>query len=93
MEKDGDGGVRRQGQQNLKKEGKKKKRVPDSLGCFSTGRTAAMMVMHPFIRPEEPIPATARPTINMVDEVATPQIRDPSSKRKKKLRNEYLVRK
>jgi hypothetical protein len=43
-----------------------------------------MIVRVPFIKPEDPIPATARATINIVEEVATPQSREPSSKTKKK---------
>jgi hypothetical protein len=34
----------------------------------------------PFMIPEAPSPATARPAINMRDEVDTPQSSDPSSK-------------
>jgi hypothetical protein len=43
-----------------------------------------MIVNAPFMSPEEPIPATARATINIFDDVARPQRRDPSSKMKKK---------
>ena len=46
-----------------------------------------MMVNEPFWIPEAPIPATARPIINMLDEVAAPHNTDPTSKRAKKLRN------
>ena len=34
--------------------------------------------------PDPPIPATALPTMNIFDEVATPERREPSSKRPKK---------
>jgi hypothetical protein len=43
-----------------------------------------MMVSAPFMRPDAPRPDTALPTINMVDEVATPQRREPNSNNAKK---------
>lgn len=43
-----------------------------------------MMIKAPFMIPEVPIPATARPTINIFEEVATAHIKDPTSKMKKK---------
>lgn len=52
-----------------------------------------MMVHPPFIKPEEPAPATARPAINMGDELASAQMREPISKTKRKLRNTNLLRK
>jgi hypothetical protein len=42
------------------------------------------MVKAPFRIPEVPIPATARPTINIFEEVDTAQINEPNSKRAKK---------
>lgn len=53
-------------------------------GTLCIGADAEMMVNAPFISPEEPIPATARATINIFDDVATPHRREPSSKIKKK---------
>jgi len=50
------------------------------------GTEAAIIVKAPFWRPEEPSPATARPMMSIVDEVATPQSSDPSSKTAKKMR-------
>jgi hypothetical protein len=47
------------------------------------------MVMLPFTIPEDPIPATAHPMISMFEDVATPHSRDPSSKRRMKLRKTY----
>jgi hypothetical protein len=44
-------------------------------------------VKAPFWIPEAPIPAIARPTMSIMEELATPQIREPSSKREKKARN------
>ena len=48
---------------------------------FSIGTHAEIIVSIPFISPEPPIPATARPTISMLEEVATPHNREPISKR------------
>lgn len=45
-----------------------------------------MMVKAPFRMPEVPTPATALPTISMVEETASPQRRDPSSKMAKKVK-------
>jgi hypothetical protein len=42
------------------------------------------IVIAPFPTPELPMPAIALPTINMLEEVETPQINEPSSKRAKK---------
>jgi len=47
------------------------------------------MVIAPFCRPAVPIPATARPTINILDDVATPHSRDPNSNRAKKEMNDH----
>jgi anaerobic selenocysteine-containing dehydrogenase len=44
----------------------------------------AIMVNAPFEIPDTPKPAMARPMISIFDEVATPQINDPTSKTKKK---------
>jgi hypothetical protein len=43
------------------------------------------MVKAPFWIPDVPIPATARPTINVFEEVATPQSKEPNSKMAKKV--------
>jgi hypothetical protein len=48
------------------------------------GTHPAMIVKAPFRIPEVPIPAIVRPTINIFDEVDTPQINEPNSKRAKK---------
>jgi hypothetical protein len=53
-------------------------------GLLVMGTQAAIMENPPFWMPEHPIPATARPTISILDEVATAQSRDPSSKMAKK---------
>jgi len=42
------------------------------------------MVKAPFIRPDPPIPATALPIMNIFEDMATPQRREPNSKRAKK---------
>jgi hypothetical protein len=51
------------------------------------------MVQAPFISPEEPAPATARPAINMGDDFANAQIREPISKTKRKARKTDFFRK
>jgi hypothetical protein len=38
------------------------------------------MFSPPFIMPDEPIPATARPTMSILDDVARPQTSEPTSK-------------
>jgi len=47
-----------------------------------------MIVMAPLMMPAAPSPATARPTINMAEETAAPQRTEPTSKMKKKNKNE-----
>ena len=55
--------------------------------ALCSGLTATPMMMRaPAKTPATPMPATARPTMSMVEEVATPQMREPSSKMKKKAR-------
>lgn len=46
--------------------------------------------MPPFTMPELPIPAIARPPINIGDDVATAQIREPSSKIVKNTRYDHF---
>lgn len=58
--------------------------MPMNSACERGGRTAEMMVKEPFEMPVDPIPAMALPTMNIVDDWATPHSRDPSMKRKKK---------
>lgn len=50
------------------------------------------MVSAPLIKPDAPRPDTALPTINMVDEVATPQRSEPNSNNAKKDRNDHWQR-
>jgi hypothetical protein len=45
---------------------------------------AEMIVKAPFPMPEDPTPAIALPTINMLDDWAAPHNADPSTKTKKK---------
>jgi hypothetical protein len=47
---------------------------------------AEMMVKAPFIMPEPPRPATARPTIKALDDWAEPHTADPTSKTRRKTR-------
>jgi len=44
----------------------------------------------PFIRPAAPKPATALPLINIVEVIAVPHIKDPSSKTARKVMKVYL---
>lgn len=56
-------------------------------GDLCRGTEDAMMVKAPFSKPEAPMPATARAIINIFEDVATAQRREPSSKMEKKTRN------
>jgi hypothetical protein len=55
--------------------------LPD---LFSMGMHTAIIVNPPFTMPAPPIPATALPIMNILDDVATPQMSEPNSKRAKK---------
>src|ERR1700722_5923862 len=59
-------------------------RIP---GRLDNGTDPAMIVNPPFWRPEDPIPATARRTINILEDEAMPQSKEPNSKTTKKARN------
>jgi hypothetical protein len=48
------------------------------------GIHTATIVKAPFTMPEPPMPATALPTMNIFEDVATPQMREPNSKSAKK---------
>ena len=61
------------------------------LGLFAIGTHPAIIVNAPLMRPELPMPATVRPTINMCDETATPQSNGPSSKRTKKIMKVHWI--
>lgn len=50
------------------------------LGRASRGAAAAMMVNPPFRIPAPPAPEIALPTINIAEDCADPQMRDPASK-------------
>jgi hypothetical protein len=56
------------------------------------GELAETIVRAPFMMPEPPIPATARPIIKALDDWADPQTADPTSKMKRKARNVYYTR-
>jgi len=56
-------------------------------GCLCMGADLARIVRAPFVRPDPPSPATARPMINMVDDCAAPQIAEPISNKARKKRN------
>jgi hypothetical protein len=59
------------------------------LGLFSSGTELDTIVIAPLIRPDAPIPATARPIINITDDCAAPQSAEPNSKMAKKLMNDH----
>jgi hypothetical protein len=54
------------------------------------GEDAARIVRAPLIKPEAPIPATALPTINIFEDWAVAQRREPSSKTARKNRKVYF---
>jgi hypothetical protein len=56
-------------------------------GLLSWGETTAMIVNPPFISPEPPIPAMARPMMSIMELVATPHSSEPSSNIERKTRN------
>jgi hypothetical protein len=60
---------------------------PINVGRFSNGATAVKVLRQPFTKPAAPIPATARPTINIGEPFAVAQRSDPNSKTARKLRN------
>lgn len=62
------------------------------LGLFSNGVQSAIIVKAPFVIPDPPIPETARPIINILDDVATPHKREPSSNIAKKHINTHLYK-
>lgn len=62
-------------------------------GDLARGTELPMMVQPPFIKPEEPAPATARPAISMGDVFAKAQMREPISKTNKKPRKTNFFRK
>lgn len=57
--------------------------MPIRAALLCSGAAPATMVKAPFIKPDMPSPATALPMINIVEEVETPHIRDPSSNKAK----------
>jgi hypothetical protein len=60
------------------------------LPRFSIGMHLATIVKPPFTMPDPPMPATALPTMNIFDEVATPDRREPSSNRPRKAMKQIL---
>lgn len=51
-----------------------------------------IIVRAPLTSPAQPSPATARPMMNMVEEVDAPHMADPISKTKKKVKNVHCKR-
>ena len=66
--------------------------MPINEGRLSRGAARAMMVIAPFNKPDDPRPATARPTMSIFDEVATAQSREPSSKTNRKIKNTHYYK-
>ena len=50
-----------------------------------------MMVMAPFIKPDAPRPAIARPPISIGEDLASPHTNEPSSKVKKNIKYVHYV--
>lgn len=65
-------------------------RLPRKTGLFLNGTEAVMIVRAPFVKPDLPSPATALPTINILEDLETPHSKDPNSNTPKKLRNVCL---
>jgi hypothetical protein len=57
--------------------------IPVYKGRFSKGVELTMMFRPPFINPADPRPASVRPPMSIEELFATPQMREPSSKRKR----------
>ena len=55
----------------------------DLLGRDSIGVAAATMTNAPFKIPAPPHPASALPSINIIDDCAAPQTKDPATKMRK----------
>ena len=62
---------------------------PMTRGSLCGGSMAVRMVRTPFISPEAPKPAMARPTMSMGDDGAAPQSTEPSSKVAKKTKKDH----
>jgi hypothetical protein len=65
--------------------------MPIKAGLFSRGAQLETIVIAPLMMPAAPSPATARPRMSIVEDVAAAQSTDPISKRAKKKRNVHLV--
>lgn len=65
--------------------------APMAAGRLCRGKRIASIVSPPFWRPEPPMPARARPTMSMLDDWATAQMREPNSKKAKKARKVHLA--
>jgi hypothetical protein len=56
---------------------------------LSSGHTADKTMKAPFTSPEPPIPVIDRPIINILELVATPDIKEPNSKKQRKVRKTF----
>lgn len=64
--------------------------IPIKDGRRAKGTELEMILIAPLRRPDAPMPAMARPTMNMVDDWAAPQSTEPISKIRKKHNHETL---
>lgn len=64
--------------------------IPIIAGLFLIGTAPARIFNAPFIMPDDPIPATARPMMSILEEFATPQTKEPTSNILKKERNVHF---
>jgi hypothetical protein len=64
--------------------------TPVNAGRCDGGAEKAIIVYEPLAIPAPPIPAMARPTINVVELLATAQMREPISKMKMLVKNEIF---
>lgn len=62
------------------------------LGRTLGVHAATTSVRVPFVRPEAPSPAMARPIMSMVDEEAAPQMAEPTSNTARKARYVHFAR-
>jgi hypothetical protein len=63
--------------------------MPVYSGLLFSGTVLEIIVKAPLKRPAAPRPATTRPQMNIEEDVARPQRREPSSKRRVKVRYVY----
>lgn len=65
-------------------------RLPRNTGLLLNGTEAVMIARALFVKSDPPSPATALPTISILEDLETPHSKDPNSNTPKKLRNVCL---